>query len=245
MGSLFDVPLHLVMILALAIAGDEGRAPQPDAMTSATATSTGPYLFSEQVWLEALKGGAGGEELAQHTQSIFRTSGGRYYVPAEAHRQQILGLRRDPDIAALVAFDLARRNAAALPARIGRPATVADLYVAHALGLETAAVLIPAKEKTPHLRAAKVVPALAQIEQSLRSGSAHQLTVAGLVKRLTRSIPDLEAAAGKIAGQQARQVVADRGPLALRGGLMEPVGMLGGPGLAEGLAWSTEIHNTR
>ena len=60
MSSLFDVPVHLAMVLALAVSGADGGAVRPPESKARQSASVGPYRFSEQIWLEALQSGAGG-----------------------------------------------------------------------------------------------------------------------------------------------------------------------------------------
>ncbi len=90
LSSLLDVPAQLALALSLAastVATEPPRAPStvtmhpPVSITALVAEPLeGPYRFSEGNWLRALK-----EDLPQdahgYAQSIFRTSGGRYYVP--------------------------------------------------------------------------------------------------------------------------------------------------------------------
>ena len=186
MSSLFDAPIQLVMLLLLAVSGAELDRTTLMPGSAGAFSSEGPYRMSEQIWLRAVQAGAGGEELADYRGSIFRTSGGRYYVPASEHRERLGRLRSHPEVAALVAFDLARLNAKTLEVNIGRPASAGELYVAHLLGAETAVRLIAAAEKTPKLAAAKVMPA-EEGHAIAVAAAGPSMTAVALLKRLTRA----------------------------------------------------------
>lgn len=241
MSSLFDVPIHLVMILALAVGGGETSGPALEPHTAAREQAGGPYRLSEQIWLGALEAGVGGDILEDYRPSIFLTSSGRYYVPAEAHRTKILELRREPAIAALVTLGLARRNAALLAPRLGRTVTAGDLYVAHVLGADTAATLLSAAERTPALAASTVLPDLVSAGPGLGGKDGKPLSVSGLVKRLTRSfsklpgVPSLPSAAGPGTGQS--RVASSRESLSA-----EPAAAHAGGRAAPHLIWVTEVH---
>ncbi len=121
MSSLIDVPAQLALLLQLAAAtaGSAGPGPQPAVEAAIPASQTaivlapleGPFRFSERIWLRALKEGVPGPDTAEIAGSIFRTSSGRYYVPAAAERSRILRARGDTELAARVARAFAQRNA--------------------------------------------------------------------------------------------------------------------------------------
>lgn len=190
MSSLFDVPAQLVMILSLAGSGT-GEAPPMDApqpTRTAIAAAEGPLAFSEQVWLEALKCGAGGDELAAEAARVFRTSGQRYYVPSEEDRQRILGLRRDQKSAVLVALGFARRNAGHLEMRLARAPTRGELYLTHAFGSETAVALVKAAEASPQEPVSRLFPDIVAAHPELSETRGRKTTVADAVVRLKRTV---------------------------------------------------------
>ncbi len=184
MGSLFDVPPELILVLSLAAADPATGSAATDPSRAFSAVASADYRLPEQAWLAAVDDGAGGEDLASYRDAIFKTSSGRYYVPAAAKREQLTSLRRDPRVAAAVAFDLAQSNAAALERRLGHRVSAGDLYVAQVLGLDVAAGLIAAAETTPARPAAEAVAALDRETPLARTQEA-RLKVGQLYRRLT------------------------------------------------------------
>ncbi len=144
--------------------------------------------YSEQVWLEALRSGAGGEDLAPAASRVFRTSGGRLYIPSDADRQRILNLRRDAKSAGLVAFGLAKRNAEQFRAELGRSPTAGELYLAHAFGSETAIALVSAAEKRAGVPLASEFRDIAAEYPELGETAGRPTTVGAAVTQLKRSI---------------------------------------------------------
>lgn len=190
MSSLFEVPAQLVLILSLAASG-AGEAPPVDVSkptSGVVATGEGPMAFSEQAWLEALKSGAGGEVLATEAGRIFRTGSGRYYVPSENDRQRILALRRNQNSAAVVALAMATHNSGQLKAAIDRAPTAGELYMAHALGSETAISLIKAAEANAMEPLSGRFNDVLSPHPELRDTSGRPLAVAAAVSRLKEAL---------------------------------------------------------
>ncbi len=144
--------------------------------------------FSEQVWLEALRSGAGGEDLAPAARRVFRTSGGRLYIPSDADRQRILGLRRDAKSAAFVAFGLAKRNAERFRAELDRYPTSGELYLAHVFGSETAIALVSAAEKRAGVPLASEFRHIVAEYLELSETAGRPTTVGAAVTQLKRAV---------------------------------------------------------
>ncbi len=190
MSSLFDVSQQLLLILLLAVSG-EPALPTPirEAPAAGSYGAEGPLHFSEQIWLEALKKGHGGEDFENAAERIFRTSSGRYYVPAEAERDYILSLRQDTDIAGYVAFRLAQANAKILEEKLGRPAAASDIYLAHKAGAQDAVRLLSLAQKSPEAETGLIFPEIAEVapEALFHQGRPSRLKeIIGKLKRLTR-----------------------------------------------------------
>lgn len=104
---------------------------------AASSSATGLFQFIESTWLD-----------------MVRRHGGRHGLAAEAAalnqgadadtRRAILALRADPELSARMAGELARENAAALEARLGRSPSAGELYAAHVMGPAGAGRLIEA-----------------------------------------------------------------------------------------------------
>ena len=234
MSSLFDVPQQLVVILHLAAVSGGDLAPHQAISTHVlerrAESEDGTIAFSEQVWLRALKDGAGGDDLQPLALRIFKTSGGRYYVPAEGERNRILAQRRDADLAGLVAFDFAKGNAVSIEAVTRRAPTVADLYLAHVLGPETVIELLLLAKQHPDDDLAARLPELGKMAPEMLDAGDRPATARVALSRLTRAIDRAMA-------------VARVSPVALKGsangaGEPKPVAMTG----FASLDWRTEVH---
>lgn len=168
MGSLFDVPAQLALLLSLATSAPHDAAPalsaagQPQAVEVAVEPAAGPMRFGERAWLRALHDDpkAGGD-----LSRVFVTSSGRFYVPSAAERQRVLEARNDPELSARVARAAAERNAGRLQRALRRAPTPAELYMAHVLGPEAAVAVIAAARTTPNTIAAKRFPGLLNLPE--------------------------------------------------------------------------------
>jgi hypothetical protein len=238
LSSLLDVPAQLALVLSLAAASTASEPPRvpsaaplnPPAAVRFAEPLAGPYRFGEGNWLRALK-----DDLPQnahgYAQSIFRTSGGRYYVPRETERQQILEARDDSELAARAARAFARSNARSLRASLQRPPTAGELYIAHLFGPEAAASLIARVRARPNERVAKQFPELAAALQDLAGPRASgSLTLAQLYARLTAPFERSPQEAGRSA-PDAQPTIAD----------MLQHGAAWGALRAHTIAWQTEV----
>lgn len=102
-----------------------------------TSSATGLFQFIESTWLNMVRRhgaehGLGGQAAALNAGADAAT------------RSSILALRNDPEISARMAAELARENAGALQARLGRTPTAGELYAAHVMGPGGALRLIEA-----------------------------------------------------------------------------------------------------
>lgn len=114
--------------------------PQARAPTSSAA---GLFQFIERTWLEMIRRhGAAHGLSAEAAQVTLRD--GRPVVDDPAARKAILDLRHDPELAARMAAELTRENAAHLERRLGRPPTATELYAAHVMGPAGAVKLVEA-----------------------------------------------------------------------------------------------------
>ncbi len=146
------------------------------------------------MWLTAVRDGRGGEMMAARRARIFTTSGGRVYVPVQADQRLILAARRNAAEARAVAMDLARANKTELQLRLGRPASVRDLYAAHMFGLDGAARLAGLKATQPVARVASVLPELGAVFPEAAVLGNRAATVAEFYQRL----PDGAEALSKV-----------------------------------------------
>lgn len=108
-------------------------AMNPDARAT-TSSATGLYQFIDSTWLDTMKKHGSRFGLGHVADQIDMTASGSAYVADDARREAILALRRDPQIAALMAAGLAEDNRAHLMPILGRQPDHAELYLAHFLG---------------------------------------------------------------------------------------------------------------
>lgn len=118
-----------------------------------TSSATGLFQFIESTWLETVKEAGPKHGLENYADQIKRSRSGKYYVSDARVKQEILDLRKDPQISALMAGALTQKNADQLSRKIGRPPSDGELYMAHFLGATGASRLINAMESSPDMRA--------------------------------------------------------------------------------------------
>jgi hypothetical protein len=131
---------------------------------SATSSATGLFQFIEQTWLGLVKDHGASHGLAQAASTITRGSDGRY---RSGNKDAILALRKDPNIAALMAGEHAKQIGATLQSVLGRSPCGGELYAAHFLGPESACKLIKLAENNPGVSAASQFPGAAAANKTV------------------------------------------------------------------------------
>ena len=132
-----------------------------------TSSATGLYQFIEQSWLGVVKEHGDKHGLGWASDSIRRTSSGRFVVGDTATRQAILSLRNDPEMASLMAAEHASDNKEGLERSLGREATGTDLYMAHFLGLGGARKFLRAMDANSGQPGASLFPAAARANRNI------------------------------------------------------------------------------
>ena len=133
---------------------------------AATSSAAGLYQFIGGTWLETLDRHAGTHGLDWAGAAITR-QGGRATIGNPALRGQIMALRYDPDVSALMAAELARDNSAELSGFLGREPDSTELYMAHFLGAAGARDFLGALQSTPQASAAALFPKPAAANQAI------------------------------------------------------------------------------
>jgi hypothetical protein len=159
----------------------------PTAKAS-TSSARGLFQFIDTTWLAMVKEEGPRYGLAQYASAIDKTASGGYAVSDPAKRAEILKLRDDPNVSALMAGALAGRNSDYLTANIGRQPSSGELYIAHFLGASGARKLISLAQNQPSASAASAFPDAARANRSIfyrRDGSARNAAdvYAGLVAK--------------------------------------------------------------
>lgn len=163
--------------------------PQAKAKTS---SASGLYQFVDQTWLSMIEKNGSKYGLETYVDAIEQKSSGRFKVDDPALKSEILALRHDPEIASLMAGELARENRAALEQHLGRGVSDGEVYAAHFLGTTGAISLLSAAQSDPKASAADLLPAAAKANKSIfyaEDGSAR--TIAQVVGKVTH-LPEAE-----------------------------------------------------
>ena len=137
---------------------------------SKTSTASGLFQFTEKSWLSTLRKYGDELGLGHYARMISQDANGRVTVENAARREEILALRNDPHISALMAGAYTRESADILENRLGRSVNEGELYIAHFLGAGGATKLISASEETPNARADLLFPAAAAANRSIFYG---------------------------------------------------------------------------
>lgn len=133
---------------------------QPDAKAK-TSSASGLYQFIDQTWLRLMHEHGPRHGLSTEANKIS-VNGGRFTVSDPAERQQILDLRMDAHINALMAGEYARENYDRLSTALNRSIGETDLALAHFLGGEGAVRFLTEMERAPATNAARLFPQAAQ-----------------------------------------------------------------------------------
>lgn len=170
-----------------------------------TSSAAGLFQFIESTWLQTVKDVGDKFGLGKYTPHIFKTRSGRYYVPNEKLRQEILQLRHNPEVSAMMAGAFTQQNADFIASHVGREPTQGELYIAHFLGPKGAADLISLKENKPNARADRYFARAARSNRSVFYSRGRPRTIAQLYENLVSSHAKLQAtaASGKAASPAA------------------------------------------
>jgi len=144
----------------LAVAARESSF-RPGAYAQQT-TAAGLYQFTEDTWLRVVKVFGARHGLGDFAAGIdVDEDDGTVAMPRGPLRDRLMRLRYDPEIATVMAAELARDNRQRLARVLGREVTPAETYIAHFLGVRPAARMIAAAATEPQAPAARLLPAAA------------------------------------------------------------------------------------
>ncbi|WP_139229330.1 hypothetical protein [Cohaesibacter marisflavi] len=143
-----------------------------------TSSASGLFQFVEQTWLETMKE-AGPQLGFSKVASQISQVGDKYYVRDPEVRQQILNMRNDPQVSAMMAGAYAQSNREQLAEQLNRTPSQGELYAAHFLGAQGSSKLITMAEETPNKSAAAYFPAQAEANKNIffdRQGNAKSVS---------------------------------------------------------------------
>ena len=138
---------------------------KPNA-TSNSSSATGLFQFVDQTWLGLVKEHGAQYGLGNFADQITKSADGRYRVEGGG-KQDILALRKNPEVCALMAGEYAKSTQGSLRASLGREVCGGELYAAHFLGPDAAAKLIKLAGSDPTTSAAAQFPQAAAANKSV------------------------------------------------------------------------------
>ena len=120
-----------------------------------TSSASGLFQFVEKTWLKAMKTfgwrhGHGETAAVIASDNSARVSGQK--------RAQILGLRNDPYLSAVLAAEMLKKDSTRIAEKIGRPLTRGETYLIHFLGPDDAERFMRTMDEAPHTSAASLLP---------------------------------------------------------------------------------------
>jgi hypothetical protein len=138
---------------------------KPNA-TSSSSSATGLFQFIDQTWLGLVKEHGAQYGLGNFADQITKQADGRYRVEGGG-KQDILALRKNPEVCALMAGEYAKSTQGSLRASLGREVCGGELYAAHFLGPDAASKLIKLAGSDPGASAAAQFPQAAAANKSV------------------------------------------------------------------------------
>jgi len=167
-----------------------------------TSSAAGLFQFIESTWLKTVKDVGDKFGLDNYTPHILKTRSGRYYVPDQKMRNEILQLRHNPEVSALMAGAFTQNNSDFVEAHVGREPSPGELYIAHFLGAKGAAKLISLADANPNARADRHFPAAARANKPIFYSRGRPRTVAQVYKNLVRHHQKIDATAAVVAQKE-------------------------------------------
>ena len=165
---------------------ESGLDPQASNQHS---SESGLFQFTASTWLDMVKRHGAAHGLENLAGAITTGADGHLQVADKQVRKTILDLRRDPKMSAVMAAEYAKDNKRTLEARLGRPVSTHDLYLAHFLGAGGAAKVL---EAAPRHSATTLLPQAARANPELfrESGGQRSVSVAALYKAVQSRFED-------------------------------------------------------
>jgi hypothetical protein len=151
---------------------------------AAGSSAAGLYQFTETTWLRAVKIFGARHGLADFARAITLGDNGAVALPEPVQRERLMRLRGDVRIAALMAAELALDNQRRLEHLLGRPASPAEIYIGHFLGVAQAARLIEAAHSAPNTSGTRLLPAAAQSNPTVFQRDGQEASAAAIVGRI-------------------------------------------------------------
>lgn len=133
---------------------------------SGKSSATGLFQFIESTWLSMIKEHGAKYGLGTLAQQI-EMKDGKPCIENCAVKNQILNLRKNPEISALMAGEYSAENKVYLERQTGKDAGSTELYLAHFLGPASAAKFLNCYACEPDTAAAKLFPQAAHVNKNV------------------------------------------------------------------------------
>lgn len=159
-----------------------------------TSSATGPFQFITKTWYQMI-GTYGAKHDLDDEVALLKKSGSTFAPVSEKAKVELLALRTDPYIAALMAGELTMENSATLTKLLGRTPAHGELYAAHVFGAAGAAKLVKTRDTSSATSAATILPSAAAANRWLfysSNGTARSVTA--LFGELSRFMSTTEVA---------------------------------------------------
>jgi hypothetical protein len=160
-----------------------------------TSSAAGLFQFIESTWLKTVKEVGDKFGLDKYTPHIFTTRSGRHYVPNDKLRQEILQLRHNPEVSAMMAGAFTQQNSEIIASKIGRTPSQGELYIAHFLGPNGASDLISLADSKPNARADRHFPRAARANRPIFYSRGRPRTVKQVYNNLVKDHAKQQAVA--------------------------------------------------
>lgn len=132
-----------------------------------TSSATGLFQFIESTWLSMLKEHGAKYGLGAYTKHIQIKDGKPCLTCDGATKKAILDLRKNPEIAALMAGEFSTENKRHLEKNTRSEIGNTELYLAHFLGAGSAAKFINSRDVNGNVIGAEIFPAAARANKSV------------------------------------------------------------------------------
>jgi hypothetical protein len=169
--------------LLLAIAAQESSL--DPAAGNSRSSARGLMQFTRDTWLEAVREHGARHGLGHLARQLTRGPDGRITAAKPRTIDQVLALRDNPRISAVLAAERLAAAQRQLEGSLGRELGATDLYLVHLLGHAGAQRYLRALTERPATAAAEVVgPAAAAANPEVFGHADDRLTVAGAYRRI-------------------------------------------------------------
>lgn len=190
----------------LAQANQESRL-NPEAKSSKS-SAMGLFQFTSGTWMEMVKLHGADHGLEQYADAIVKGSDGRWTVKDKALKKEILDLRKDPRLSALMAAEYAKDNEQVLESKLGRQVSTQDLYLAHFLGAGGALKVLKGRHEpeTNQQPAELAGAAQANPDVFMDPASGEQRSLASVYSAVEKRFRHAMNEANRVAGKLRPQV---------------------------------------